>query len=704
MSEEAKKNATVEFVEDDRKKRSTVEFVDDADSGKVIDSTNPNQKEPFPYLNFIPGMKEVNQSFIEGGNKLQETHPEILEFYKKQKLVKDVSGSIIAGGGASAILRQIPALAALKTAQPLISNQATVQATRAAKIANVQRAVQRHAIEGAVAVQVFDYKDVEDRIKATALAGVTAPVSVAVLNAGFRTGQGIFRAGRRVFNKLEEGGLRETSVGTLRDPRLPSIKKVRESLAQTENQANEVVNESVKSAKEATKKIAQVQKEANLLSGNVEERVKAVKTNVVTKVDAEKKLVKRSMKETERQINNSIDVLDEQLNVESNFAAKTVQNKTGQFFRSNSQAYSKHLDNVSDTMAKSGRVTLKEGADVLEKTIADVVAKDPDMATNPLVVRMKSLLEEKYGSVKTQNLFGGTRGAGHISLDDIPANMREQILRQSQTSRDQSTQIPFKELLTDMRDIWKEAYKGNRFSQEGIPAANLQSNFGDLVSSLPGGEDFKSLQSAYRPVISYMNKLSSVTKPFKGEAYIKEAEMLVRRIAKGGNDVAIADKDLLSFIEKGTENFASGIGSVSARARQIGDNIKVLKSQMVKMGLSSEKRIMDIAEEGVIRISKLERMGEKAGKLIRDEAERRSILIQREADLISARLGEQKAAIMKRISSLNNREALIVSLNSKGALIKRLAFGTAGIIGGLASSYAAVRGGKELISLVSEGR
>jgi len=689
-----KKQETIEFVDDSEESKGTIEFVEDTKRQPIELSPAEKPRLLGGLLSGIPIVKELEEDLGKAQQQFFEENQSRLRSAREQKLVKDIGGSIVIGAAAGSVLRGLPLLSKMRVSQPLVASEASKIAAKSIRIQNVQRAIQRQAIEGALSVQAFDYNDIGDRVKASAIASVISPATVATFGAGSNLVSGTIRGIRKISSKLS-GGLKPTISGGVRDPRMPSIKKVRESLAKVEKESSDIT-----SAQKT--QITAAEREAGVAISSAEEIAKAEREAARVATSAESKAVRAGLENTKRQINQSIDDLDIQLNDEANVVGETVQAKTTKFLSDNSKAYGRQLDSVSDEIAKSGRVTLKEGSNILETAMNDALAADAGAESTPIFQEMRRLFQEKYGPVASKafnqasNL--GQRGrAGSIQLSDLPPNMQQQVLQQSQTLRDQSTQIAFKELLTDLRGIWKQAYKGDRFSREGIPAANLQNAFGEFVSTLPGGELFSGLQSSYRPVISWMNKLASVTKPFKGPGFKKEAELLVRRVARGETDVARTDVELLNFVERGTEKFAKGIGSVSARARQMGENIKVLKSSMKEAELISEKRLFDIAEEGLLKISRINENSASAGRLIKSEAEKRTAMIMEEA----ARL---ESNLWKRARTLQNREAVIQTLNSKSALFKKLGFGLVKLVGGLASSYVVVKGGSELGNIIAEGR
>lgn len=636
-------------------------------SDEELDSALSEEQESKPLLNKF---ESSAFDFMFGKGAAQETEEAISSskqgenlksLVEKEKLIGQIGQSVILANTAAGILSKVPALSKQKVIQGLVSSAEQKATAAGVRLSNLQRAVQRHAIEGAVAVQAFDYDSVGDRIKSTAIASAISPVIGIGIDRTMSAATNIMRNVRK-FKSSIKGGLKETTSGTTRDPRLPSITKVREELSAAESEGKQI-------GQSSRRQLVDAQKQGSETSGQISERAKSFKSRIESEADAKIFQVKQSVKETTRQINQSIDDTTKLLNQESDIAAKTFQSKITSFYRENSAAYGRELNAVSDEIATTGRMTRGEALDVLKNSIQRS-GSEAEVIDGPIITKMRKLIQDKYGE----------------ELVDAAGNV---------VRRDLSEMVSFKEFLEDARSIWKDIkpYKsGARFSQDEIPAAILQSEFGEMVSNLPGGEAFKSLQSAYRPVISYMNKANSVLQPYKGEAYTKTAETLVKRYASGS--AAEADKQLIQFLETGTERFAKGMGAVTGRARQLGENIKALKTNMSRMGLQAEKRILEIAEEGAMKISKINMAEEGAGKMVQQETERRTAMIMQEA-------AEQEMKFWKRAKTLTGRFDLIRSLNEKNSILKRFAVGVTTTVGGLTSLYVVARGAREIATAVT---
>lgn len=597
-------------------------------------------------------MGENAQALAKGGEALEST----------AKTVGQIGQSIIAGTQTANILSKVPVLAKQKLIQGLVSSAETKIANQGIRLSNIQRAAQKYAIEGAVAVQPFDYKNLEDRIKTTAISAAITPLMGLSIEGGMDIASRVMRTARK-FKASLSGVVSETTSGSLRDPRMPAIKRVRESLLEAERQGSEI-------GQSSRRQIIESNQGGKEFEAKIKERADLLRGNISSEAKSQQQIVKGGLKEAESQINRSIDYTDSLLSKESDIAAKSYQSKVGKFFRENSEIYGKQLDKISDTIGANGRMTRQEAFNVLQNTVKKS-ATEAEVLEGEVIQKINNLIQTKYNPAT--NITDPKSGTVYRDMNEL---------------------IPFNEFLGELRDIWGSVYKkGGRMVQDDIPAAILKGEFGELVSTLPGGEDFKSLQSAYRPVISYMNKANSVLQPYKGEAYTKTAEMLVKRYAKGG--AAESDKQLIDFIENGTERFAKGVGALSGRARQLGENIKTLSNEMGRNGQMAEKRILEIAKEGADKISRINMVESDALTKIQNETNRRSFSILQEA-------AEHESKTWARAKQLRGREMDIENLTGRMQKLKGLSAGTIKLLAGLTSGYLVLRGGSEIVNTIAK--
>lgn len=597
-------------------------------------------------------MGENAQKLAKGGEALEST----------AKTVGQIGQSIIAVNQTANLLSKVPMLQKQKIIQGLVSSAETRLANRGIRISNVQRAAQRFAIEGAVSVQPFDYKDIEDRIKSTAIASAISPLIGFGLNGATKIAQKISRDISKFKTSLT-AEVRETTSGGLRDPRMPAISSIRDSLSKVEKEASEI-------GQSSRRQIVEAQGRGRYFEAQVEERAKAMRGSISIETKAKEMAEKTSMQVAKNKINESIDRTDNLLRKESDITAKSYQKEVGKFFRENSEIYGKHLDEVSEKIRANGRMTRQEAFDVLQNTVKKS-ASEASVFDGEIIDEVNKLIQNKYNPAT--NVTDPTTGTIYRNMDEL---------------------IPFDEFLGEVRDIWGKVYSGEkRLSHQEIPAAILRSEFGDLVSGLPGGESFQALQSSYRPVISYMNRANSVLQPYKGEAYTKTAEGLVRAYAKG--ESSEADRLLIEFIENGTEKFAKGVGAYSARAKQLGQNMKTLSSEMRKMGQSSERRMLEIASDGAEKISRVDTASKNAEKIIQNEVDRRSLLILQEA-------AEEEGRTLARARQLRGREMNVKNLTSRMQKIKSLSTGAVKLLAGLTSGYLVLKGGSEIVGTIGK--
>lgn len=595
-------------------------------------------------------MGEKAKKLAEGGKALEST----------VKTFGQLGQSVIAGNQTARILSKVPALQKQKVIQGLVSSAEQRLVSRGIRLSNIQRAAQRYAIEGAVAVQPFDYEDIGDRIKATTISAAISPL----IGFGIEGATGFAKTISRDISKFKSSltsEVRPTTSGKVRDPMMPTISSIKEALAETQKKASEV-------GASSRRQILESQGAGKNVEREIAERADILRSNVSSSVKAEQNLVKKSLEESKNQINRSIKITDRLLDAEADIASKSYQSKIGKFFGENSKIYGKELDAISETIGANGRMTRKEAFDVLQNTVKRA-GKEAEIFDGEVIDEINRLIQTKYNPAT--NITDPTSGTIYRNMDEL---------------------IPFSEFKRELSDIWGKVYKNKGRSKfDDIPAAILKSEFGELVTTLPGGESFKSLQEAYRPVISYMNKANAVIQPRQGEAFRERAFNLVKRYAM--DDVTPAEKDLVEFIENGTERFAKGIGAFSGRAKQLGKNINILKEQMGKVGAQSERRILEIASEGADKISKIDVAQKGAEKLIEREANRRALLIMQEA-------AEEEVRLLKRTRQLQGREMTVNNLTGRMHKIKSLGNSIVKIIAGLSSGYLVLRGGSEIMNSI----
>jgi len=445
-----------------------------------------------------------------------------------------------------------------------------------------------------------------------------------------------------------------------KDPRIPLMSQIKDEIAIVREQTQNI-------SSAARMQMSSSERAGRETSEAITGRAKEIESSIKSGASEAQRQVRQSIKITEREVGNAVDNLDNQLSKESDVAALSFQNQVTRFFRKNSSRYGQELNAISDEIAQTGRMTRGEALEVLERTIQKA-SSDAEITGGQTLARIRQLIDSKYSS---QSVIPAT-GPGETATI---------------VNRNLAEQVSFKQFLGEVRDIWKQIkpYKsGARFSADEIPAAILQSEFGEFVASL--SDEFKGLQSAYRPVISYMNKANSIIQPYKGEAYRKGAYELVKRVAYG--DAAPVEKDIVNFLEQGTQRFGKGVGNITGKARQIGENIKTLKTEMINAGMRGEAKILEIAEETAKKLSRIDTASRSSLNTVEQETMKRSGMIMEEA-------ARQEMMLARRMKSLEKGSKNVEKLLQRRALIRWITGGiglTLSGIGGLYGIYRAATG------------
>ncbi len=68
-------------------------------------------KEPFPYLNFIPGMKDINQGLVQGQQEMESQYPGETGRNRTAEFTKEMGGSILTGNIVRGATKSLPAIA-----------------------------------------------------------------------------------------------------------------------------------------------------------------------------------------------------------------------------------------------------------------------------------------------------------------------------------------------------------------------------------------------------------------------------------------------------------------------------------------------------------------------------------------------------------------------------------------------------------------
>ena len=461
---------------------------------------------------------------------------------------------------------------------------------------------------------------------------------------------GAMASGPKMPLLTETGRSIRKTMTRLKDPRIPTM-----ALIQKQEGAAQEALSGVRGG--ASKQIGYTKAIGGEAERQVSERASSLKGTISDRAAVAKREVRQSFKDTKFQIERATNTLDEQLGKEADIASMSLQKKVTGFFRRNSDAYGTAQDEIIEKMDAS-RLTKGEAIGVLSRTLQRSTS-EAEVQGGVIMARIQSLMETKYGQGNPTDV------------------------------------IPFKDFLNDIRPIWKsvKAFKsGGRYSHEEIPAAILQNEFGELLSELPGGDEFASLQKSYRPVISYMNRANAIIQPYKGEAYTKGAEQLVKSIATG--EAAEVDKRVMGFLEKGTKRFGEGVGSITARARQVGSQMALMKDKLRTAKMSTESKMFEIGEESANRISRIDMASKGAQKSIESEVASLTSRIMEET-------AREEMRLAQRVRSLAGRKELLQKVLERRSLIRGLTTGIGLSISGLGGAYTLYRLGSGVGKLVS---
>ena len=231
-----------------------------------------------------------------------------------------------------------------------------------------------------------------------------------------------------------------------------------------------------------------------------------------------------------------------------------IQPRLQKFYKDNSTAYGKHLDNISEGLTERGeQLTKGEMNSIFRKTIDDAVEAELPLG-RPQAIIEKML--KKYGIrsepikiIKTGKTIPGKTAFG-------------------------AEEISFREAFNDIKTITNSLTQGVQagrqgFSAEEVIVAILKKNWGDIVSArVP---EFAKLQKAYSPIIQLMKKSHKIFKPFQGPFETKTGTQFLKR----SGELEAGEQRFLTALEKGKRGFAKGVGPISKEPRALQARIKL---------------------------------------------------------------------------------------------------------------------------------
>jgi hypothetical protein len=352
----------------------------------------------------------------------------------------------------------------------------------------------------------------------------------------------------------------------------------------------------------ASTRVSILQQKARQFYGKPIEEAKIKQTQLNwDKVDT-RRIINDELRNTDILMNQSISKIDDEIAEAAEKGSLAFQEKLPEFFKSNSKAYAKRLDEISEALSKSKNTRLRQGDafQIIQKTLQDADANNLNYG-----YPYQRLLElaEKY-NVASEN--------------------------------DMVRLIDFKQFKQDIGSIWKtisREAKYGKFNSEDVVAAILSNNWGKWVSQY--APELQKLNDSYRPIILAMKQSARIFKPAEEGFAAETAEKFLKRLGSG--KLSGREKKMLSIIEQGTE-FSSGVSEISKDIRQLG-----------------EKRFATIAQQELKRANLKQQLSNKLNELelkIRENTQ--SIIENRQAlENRLQSLGTRKEHILKLMANRN---------------------------------------------------
>lgn len=419
-----------------------------------------------------------------------------------------------------------------------------------------------------------------------------------------------------------------------------------------------VVTERVKlTGKEVIEKI-KIDREQAL--ARINKQIPSVRAESKEALQLESKFAKEVLNETTDTLKNNVQVLNEQLQSTSEVASRTFQTKLPKFYRENSKAYGRVLDDITDDLIKKGDdITIAETDEILTNVIRDM---DESLITEGAPRKAIESLQQKYSVKFTgqgSKFFRGSTGqpvGGAIKTNAEDA-------------------IPFKNLVSDLKTVKKSLSAGaktgaTRFTQEDVAISLLDKNLGEFLKGrVP---EFQKLQSEYAPVIRAMKTSNRLFKPFKGEFETKTGTQLIKRLAKGETEAG--EEALIRTIEQGTR-FGKGIGRIAEAPGRVGEQLATAKQRINPI-------LRQVRSENLL---KQQGVDKKFAQQLQD--------LTRKKEFISADFTQKeifiKEELSERLRELGQREDVISNLLKDKAktgqvlrILLRVGF-AAGAVGGI---------------------
>lgn len=378
-------------------------------------------------------------------------------------------------------------------------------------------------------------------------------------------------------------------------------------------------------------------------------------------------------------IQDNIEVLKKDVNNFSDSDAVKFQQELPEFYHNNGKAYRSRLDEAMNIASQEGKdpnlITINN---IIDKTINDL---DEAGIVQGLPRQAIEQLKEKYAikNIGEANKFMSAR-TGEPVGGAITTNAEDTV--------------PLMNLINDLKGVRKVLSMGaksgtKRFTPEDVAVSFLEHNLGSFVKEQSPG--FSKLQESYTPIIQAMKKSNEVFKPYKGQYYSEQGSQFLQRSAKIGEKIPQAgEESLLNTIENGSE-FSKGIGNISQRVRNIGNQIKQGEDELKVLTENQKNVVNGITKNRDLRIQQLQNRQRNVTEILANKK------------IQYNKLQNLKDERLKNINEAKDRFKYLIEKRQKTKdLIKSLAYIFGAVGGGAAGGYAVIRGTRGISGLFNQ--
>ena len=331
-------------------------------------------------------------------------------------------------------------------------------------------------------------------------------------------------------------------------------------------------------------------------------------------IDIEKQNLKKSLDEVSNKMEQSLGKIKSEGEVATQKTSLEFKNRFGKFTRENSKNYGIYRDKIVEKLSKEGRgITRGQFKEILQNAKNEI---DSEFLNTGQVGSRFRKMAQKYGvgiSEETSPELAALQEKFGVDLSSI-ANIQETGWK-GLGGKNANQILDLKQVLKDVKSVTtslSEKAKGGlrTFSEDDIVGAILDKHFGNyLGKEMP---EFTKLQSRYAPIIEQMK---AGRKLFKPGAPYEISEKSISALKKPD----IAEKQLLSELEKGTPGFSKGMGELSKVPERYTQKIveiekggEIAKGRITK---TSEIRQQELSDMLANKILKIEERSAKQTKL-----------------------------------------------------------------------------------------